>query len=189
MPRGSSTRIRRRTPTRSAASRRSRSRWNCSTRPTRSGRTRLVDDRDQVALLDDIALVDRELLDHPVGLGEYRDLHLHRLENDQGVALGHLVPGAGDHLPHVGHHLGPDLLRHRPASLLSPRPTHSLPRRLAGQWFRRAISIQPRSAARRLDRMREVIATFALEVPMAKKARKKKARKKSAANHGKRPNS
>ena len=37
--------------------------------------------------------------------------------------------------------------------------------------------------------MRELIATFALEVPMAKKARKKKARKKSAANHGKRPNS
>jgi hypothetical protein len=27
------------------------------------------------------------------------------------------------------------------------------------------------------------------EVPMAKKSRKKKARKKSAANHGKRPNS
>src|SRR5256885_9843416 len=172
MPRGSSTRIRRRTPTRSAASRRSRSRWNCSTRPTRSGRTRLVDDRDQVALLDDIALVDRELLDHPVGLGEYRDLHLHRLENDQGVALGHLVPGVGDHLPHVGHHLGPDLLGHRPASLLAP-----------------AISIQPRTGDRQPDRMRELIATFALEVPMAKKARKKKARKKSAANHGKRPNS
>src|SRR5256885_10819071 len=152
MPRGSSTRIRRRTPTRSAASRRSRSRWNCSTRPTRSGRTRLVDDRDQVALLDDIALVDRELLDHPVGLGEYRALHLQRLENGQGVALGTLVPGAGDHLPHVGHHLGPDLLGHRPASLL-----FALGRRTPyrGGWpvsrFGRAISIQPWGQDARLD--------------------------------------
>jgi hypothetical protein len=34
-----------------------------------------------------------------------------------------------------------------------------------------------------------LIATFAQEVSMAKKSRKKKARKKSAANHGKRPNS
>ena len=50
----------------------------------------------------------------------------------------------------------------------------------------------PSVPPRRADYDRRVIApidTSDPEVAMAKKSRKKKARKKSAANHGKRPNS
>ncbi|GAA1773652.1 hypothetical protein GCM10009681_51400 [Luedemannella helvata] len=43
---------------------------------------------------------------------------------------------------------------------------------------------QPRARPRAVE-----FADTCMEVPMAKKSRKKKARKKSAANHGKRPNS
>src|SRR5438045_8706107 len=111
------------TPTRNVARPRWRSRWNWWTRPPpRRTRRPLPDNRDQVALLDDVTLVDRELLDHSVGLRDDRDLHLHRIEDDRRVALGHLAPLVGDHLPHVGHHLGADLLGHSPSpsTLASP---------------------------------------------------------------------
>ena len=83
-----------------------------------------------------------------------------------------------DDLPHVGHHLGADLLGHRGPLLVSCRPgRHPIMR--SAPWSDRSTDCDGR-------RIGEV--TIRAGVAMAKKSRKKKARKKSAANHGKRPN-
>src|SRR3954454_20621573 len=74
---------------------------------------RSADDGDQVALLHHVPLVDGQLGEGAIGLGDDRDLHLHRLEDHQGVALGDGVARLGDDLPDVGHHLGADLVGHR----------------------------------------------------------------------------
>jgi hypothetical protein len=50
-----------------------------------------------------------QLGDHARTLGQDRDLHLHRLEDDQGVAVLYVIPLGRDHLPHVGDHLRADL--------------------------------------------------------------------------------
>src|SRR3954453_19611109 len=71
-----------------------------------------LDDRDHVAFLHDVALVDPQLLDGAPALRRYRDLHLHRLEDDQGVALLDAVAGADHDFPDIGHHLGADFLGH-----------------------------------------------------------------------------
>jgi hypothetical protein len=70
------------------------------------------DTGDQVTLLDYLALFDREFLDDPRALGEDRDLHLHRFEHHEGVALGDDVTPRGDHLHHVRDHLGAQFFGH-----------------------------------------------------------------------------
>ena len=83
------------------------------------------------------------------------------------VAVGHRVTLGDQHLPDVGHHLGPYFLGHplpsavHEASILSP---------LA--WQDGAGRVRSKTGG-----------------SMSKRGRKKKARKKSGANHGKRPNS
>ena len=57
----------------------------------------------------------------PALLGEDGDLHLHRLEDDQGVAGGDLRARLDEDLPDAGDHLRVDLLdRHRASSALRP---------------------------------------------------------------------
>src|SRR4029078_11995684 len=45
----------------------------------------LLDDGDDVAFLDHVAWRDGDLADHSIHLGQHGDLHLHRLEQHQGV--------------------------------------------------------------------------------------------------------
>ncbi len=79
-----------------------------------SGVASAGDGGDQVALLEDLALDDVQLLDGARALGEHRDLHLHRLEDHQRLAGRHLRPRLDEHLPDTGDHLRVDLLdRHR----------------------------------------------------------------------------
>src|SRR5918996_1390988 len=83
---------------------------------------RSPDNGDDVAFLNDTALADVEFR-HLAGRGRlHGDLHLHRLENADGVALLYLLTDRDDHLPDVGHHLGNDLLAH-PRSLVTRAPS------------------------------------------------------------------
>src|SRR6187551_2674948 len=70
-----------------------------------------LDDRDDVALLDDAALLDPDFLDDPAGGRLHRDLHLHRLQDDERVARLDRVAGGDHDLPDVGDHLGLDVHR------------------------------------------------------------------------------
>ncbi len=49
------------------------------------------------------------LVSLPATLGQHRDLHLHRLEYHQRVAIGDVVALGGDDLPHIGDHFRADL--------------------------------------------------------------------------------
>src|ERR1700733_16154128 len=69
----------------------------------------LLDDGDEVALLDDVALGDGQLGEDPAALGQDRDLHLHRLEDDQRVTVFYGVALGGYDLPDVGDHFRVDL--------------------------------------------------------------------------------
>ena len=75
---------------------------------TRYSGRRSGDDGDQVALLDDVALGDVHLGDNARPLGQDRDLHLHRLEDHQGVTVVDVITFRRDHLPHVRDHLRAD---------------------------------------------------------------------------------
>src|SRR3954469_9072749 len=67
------------------------------------------DDSDHVTFLYDVTLVDGQTGDGAVAFGQHRDLHLHRLEDDERVPVGDGV-ALGDHdLPDVRDHLGSDL--------------------------------------------------------------------------------
>ena len=79
----------------------------------------LADDRDQVAGLDHVTDRDADLADGAGDLGEHRDLHLHRLQQHQGVAFTDLIALADHDLEHTGHDLGANILGHL-------HPTHSL---------------------------------------------------------------
>src|SRR5271166_1491742 len=68
----------------------------------------LADDRDQVAFLDHLALRDVHLGDHAGAFGQDRDLHLHRLQDHQGVTVVDVIAFRGNHLPHVRDHLRAD---------------------------------------------------------------------------------
>jgi GNAT superfamily N-acetyltransferase len=80
------------------------------------------DRRDEVALLEHLTLDHVQVLDGAGVLGEHRDLHLHRLEDDQGVARGHLRTPFDQDLPDAGNHLRLDLLDRHRASLALCRP-------------------------------------------------------------------
>src|SRR5437762_11346426 len=59
-----------------------------ATRPSRWTRSNpLLNDGDDIALLDDAALLDPNLLDRARNRGLHGDLHLHRLEDHERVAL------------------------------------------------------------------------------------------------------
>src|ERR671914_1806389 len=83
----------------------------------------LFDDRDEVPLLHEVALDHLELGDRAGVLRDDGDLHFHRLEDHQGVALFYLVTLRDDDLPDVRHHLRMDF-RHRGSS---PRVTGARP--------------------------------------------------------------
>ena len=74
----------------------------------RSADARLADAGDQVAFLDHVALGDVHLGDHAGAFGQDRDLHLHRLEDHQGVTVVDVIAFRRDHLPHVRDHLRAD---------------------------------------------------------------------------------
>jgi ribosomal protein S18 acetylase RimI-like enzyme len=75
------------------------------------------DGRDEVPLLQHLAL-DHVHLPHDAGpLGQDGDLHLHGLEDDQRVPGSHRGTGLHEDLPDAGDHLREDLLdRHRTSS-------------------------------------------------------------------------
>ena len=79
-----------------------------------------LDDGDQVAFLDDVALGHGQLGQGAVALGEDRDLHLHRLQDDQRVAVLPPVALGGHDLPHVRDHLRTDLGSRAPPWASSP---------------------------------------------------------------------
>src|SRR5437764_14569952 len=61
--------------------------------------SRLVKHHQRVALRDRLALLAEDLGDRPVVLGLHRHLHLHGLEDQERVALGHLLPDLALDLP------------------------------------------------------------------------------------------
>src|SRR5216684_5558932 len=76
-------------------------------RPAGAAMASFEDDQD-LALLDDLALFDADLL-HGAGAGSRdRNLHLHRLEDEQLVLLGDLCAGLRPDLPHAAHQLSFD---------------------------------------------------------------------------------
>src|SRR5438105_73609 len=79
----------------------------CPSRSTLTGG--LLDNGDDVALLDDAALLDPDLLHGPRHGRLHGDLHLHGLEDHQGIALRDGVAGGHHDLPDVRHHLGLNL--------------------------------------------------------------------------------
>jgi Thiamine pyrophosphate enzyme, C-terminal TPP binding domain len=68
----------------------------------------LADLRDQVVFLYDVTLGHVQLGDRARILGEDGDLHLHRLEDDERVAVVDMVALGNEHLPHVRDHLRAD---------------------------------------------------------------------------------
>src|SRR5262245_15590773 len=83
------------------------------TSPVRSQRTPtsgLVDQCDQIALLHDVLGLDVELPHDARDLGHDRDLHLHRLEDDELVSLGDHLALVDTNLPDVGGDLRSDLV-------------------------------------------------------------------------------
>src|SRR3954468_8827291 len=60
--------------------------------PASCSSTALLQHHEDVAFAHRLALLAADLLDDAVVFGLDRDLHLHRLEDDDGVAVGDLVP-------------------------------------------------------------------------------------------------
>src|SRR5689334_19936813 len=88
--------------------------------------------RYQVTLLDDGALGDGDLGDRTVHLRDHRDLHLHRLQDHQRVAVLDGVTLGHQHLVDVGHHLRAYLFGHRRSSPSDSSGPRTLPEILAG---------------------------------------------------------
>src|SRR6185369_1181849 len=66
--------------------------WSSRSLPPASrSSTPLLQNDEDVAFADRLALGAADLLDDAVVFGLNRDLHLHRLEDDDGVAVGDLV--------------------------------------------------------------------------------------------------
>src|SRR4051812_1942986 len=76
------------------------------------GRPALADHCDEVTGLDDVAYGHTDLADRPGHLGDHRDLHLHRLQQHQGVALTDLIALVHHDLEHTGHDLRANILGH-----------------------------------------------------------------------------
>src|SRR5438105_10716945 len=71
-----------------------------SSTSSRPPETSLLEDNERVSLGDRLTLLDQNLLDHAWILGLDRHLHLHRLEDHDGVALLHAVADLDLDLPH-----------------------------------------------------------------------------------------
>src|SRR5689334_5808489 len=71
-----------------------------------------ADHRDEVAGLDDIANGHTHLADGARYFGQHRNLHLHRLQQHQGVALADLIALVNNDLEHTGYDLGANILGH-----------------------------------------------------------------------------
>src|SRR3984893_10633295 len=90
---------------------------------------RLVDDCDEVARPDHVADCDLYLGDRAGLLCVHGDLHLHRLQQHQGVPFADVIT-LGDHdLQHAGHDLRANVLGHYypvrlPARLCAPLAPH-----------------------------------------------------------------
>src|SRR3954449_2508719 len=84
--------------------------WSRTSFPPASGSalTSIEDDQD-VALLDGLALLAPDLRHRAWVLGLARHLHLHRLEDDDRVALVHLVADGDLDLPHGSRDVGWDV--------------------------------------------------------------------------------
>src|SRR5262249_31698698 len=109
----------------------------------------LVDDGDQIALLHDLLRLDVELTHDAGDLGDDRDLHLHRLEDDDLVPFGDHLPLLRHHLPHVRRDLGPDL-RHRRRTLRDQTGRTPCLRQGRSTRFERD-TCRPRQIARRVS--------------------------------------
>src|SRR5690348_2431716 len=76
--------------------------WSSRSLPPAScSSTPLPQHYEDVAFTDRLALLAEDLLDDAVVFGLDRDLHLHGLEDDDGVAVGHLVAYRNLDLPDV----------------------------------------------------------------------------------------
>src|SRR4051794_32394101 len=64
----------------------------------------VADDSERVAVGDRVALGDRQLGDDPCLVGRDLVLHLHRLDDRDDVALGHLLAGLHRYLPDAALH-------------------------------------------------------------------------------------
>src|SRR6266576_2983013 len=69
----------------------------------------LLKDDERIALVHGLALLAEDLLHGALVLGLDRHLHLHRLEDDHGVALGDLVADGDLDLPHGPRDVGWDV--------------------------------------------------------------------------------
>src|SRR4249919_314365 len=69
--------------------------------PARRSSTALLQDDEDVAFADRLALLAADLLDDAVVFGLHRDLHLHRLEDDDGVAILDLIADRDCDFPDV----------------------------------------------------------------------------------------
>src|ERR1700694_4279052 len=105
---------------------------------------RLLDDRERLTLLHDVAFLGADLFHSARDRRGHRDLHLHRLEDHQRVVLLHMLTNLHDDLPeiadelrlHLSHALSLQVCRHdarltpaarracatAAAAALSPRP-------------------------------------------------------------------
>src|SRR3954454_14744854 len=118
----------------------------------------LLKDHERVALVDRLALRDQDLLDGALVLGLHGHLHLHRFEDRDGVALGHLVSHGHLDLPYGGGDMRVDV-RHEPHDIdtrsriaRSIVSTASMLRHAHGRhdWNRRTSrSLLPRRTANR----------------------------------------
>src|SRR3954454_14036592 len=80
--------------------------------PASCSSTALLQHYEDVAFAHRLALIAADLLDDPIVFGLDRDLHLHRLEDDDGVAVGHLVADRDLDFPDVAGDVCLDV-RHR----------------------------------------------------------------------------
>src|SRR5581483_4665531 len=80
--------------------------------PSASGGMALLEDDEDVALLDRLALLAADLLDRARVLGPDGHLHLHGFEDDDRVAIVNLVAGRDLDLPHGARDVGRDVDRH-----------------------------------------------------------------------------
>ena len=102
-------------------------------RPGRLMRPRpaLLDDRDEVALLHDVTLVDGDLRDRAVGLGQtgisiFMDSRITSVSPSATSSPAALID-----LPDVRHHLGADLVGHRGPFLVGCQPSVGIQSRLS----------------------------------------------------------
>ena len=123
------------------------------------------------------------LLTVPATSASTGNLHLHRLQQHQGVALTDLIAFVHHDLEHTGHDLGANVLGHlhpiQSGYLLLYRTTTGWGQ-ACSPAHETLVATRPQVAGSTNPETRRYT--------MAKRGRKKRDRKHSKANHGKRPN-